>query len=247
MSIIIFPPSIEIRGTNASDNLKGTKNSDSIFGLNGNDSLFGKQGRDSLFGGNGRDLLKGGRGDDLLFGDFDDDLLFGGAGKDELNGGFGEDFLDGGNGNDILVGGDGNDILVGGAGDDRLLGGESNPIVILIFPPPPPARNNQVDVLTGGRGADTFVLSTLGPADGPIVPYFGDGFAIITDFNRAEGDRIELLGSPLNNNYRFDNTLGGTKISLDGDLIAFVANAEIDRHVDVNFVGQFVPPITPIF
>lgn len=46
------------------------------------------------------------------------------------------------------------------------------------------------DVMTGDSGADTFVLgSTLG------VYYLGAGRATITDFNRAEGDLIQVTGS----------------------------------------------------
>ena len=51
----------------------------------------------------------------------------------------------------------------------------------------------EYDTLTGGTGADTFVLGdTLGI-------YYGDNydhsFATITDFSSAQGDTIQLFGS----------------------------------------------------
>lgn len=242
MSLIFIPPdAVEIRGTNGNDDLIGTKDPDFIFGFDGDDTIEGKQGNDTVYGGIGKDRLFGNSGDDLLFGDAGNDRLFGGKGNDELNGDAGNDRLFGGSGNDLLVGGKGNDVLVGGAGDDRLLGGEFFSFVILPFPPVSPPSSKQIDILTGGVGADTFVLSTFGPADGPVQPYLGDGYAVITDFDRLEGDKIELLGSATNNNYTFNKTLVGTEIALDGDLLAIVANTAIDPTTDINFVGRFAP------
>ena len=109
------------------------------------------------------------------------------------------------------------------------------------FPLVEPPQSNQIDLLTGGAGADTFVLSTFGPADAPVHPYLGSGFAIITDFSPLEGDRIELLGFQNNHDYSFTNTIVGTKISFRGDTIAFIINAEINPTADVNFVSGFAP------
>ncbi len=210
----ILLPNDAITGTNNPDFLRGSQNSDFIFGLDGDDSIAGKDGND---------------------------ILYGDAGNDDLNGDNGNDILIGGTGDDLLVGGKGNDILVGGAGNDRLLGGEFYSFTIVPFPLVEPPQSNQIDLLTGGAGADTFVLSTFGPADGPVQPYLGSGFAIITDFSRLEGDRIELLGFENNHDYSFTNTIVGTKISFRGDPIALVINAEIDPTADVNFVSGFAP------
>ncbi len=210
----ILLPNDAITGTNNPDFLRGSQNSDFIFGSDGDDSIAGKDGND---------------------------ILYGDAGNDDLNGDNGNDILIGGTGDDLLVGGKGNDILVGGAGNDRLLGGEFYSFTIVPFPLVEPPQSNQIDLLTGGAGADTFVLSTFGPADGPVQPYLGSGFAIITDFSRLEGDRIELLGFENNHDYSFTNTIVGTKISFRGDPIALVINAEIDPTADVNFVSGFAP------
>ena len=80
----------------------------------------------------------------------------------------GDDVVTGGAGPDSLNGGAGDDILIGGGGADRLTGGTG------------------ADILTGGTGADAFIfndVSQFGPAGQEDV---------ITDFNRAEGDRIRL-------------------------------------------------------
>ncbi|KQU71853.1 hypothetical protein ASC75_24125 [Aminobacter sp. DSM 101952] len=71
----------------------------------------------------------------------------------------------GNGGNDVLIGNGGNDLLFGGDGNDILHGGDG------------------ADTMTGGSGADTFVISadTLGAIND-----------VITDFNPAEGDQIDL-------------------------------------------------------
>ena len=74
--------------------------------------------------------------------------------------------LNGGDGADYLVGGDGNDILNGGKGDDILAGGLGS------------------DTMTGGEGADTFVVD--------IDSLDLDVSDVITDYNKAEGDVIDL-------------------------------------------------------
>ncbi|MGA3682251.1 retention module-containing protein [Pseudomonas graminis] len=78
----------------------------------------------------------------------------------------GNDTLLGGNGNDILFGQGGDDILNGGNGNDILIGGKGN------------------DILTGGAGADTFAWKAGDTNSG--------GFDVIKDFNKGEGDRIDL-------------------------------------------------------
>lgn len=200
------------------------------------------QPNNTIQGTEGNDLLQGTSESDVIFGEAGHDTLQGKQGNDELYGGNDNDLLRGGVGDDLLIGGEGSDILLGGNGSDRLLGGEFSSFGGAPFPPEstPTPGSQQFDILFGGEDADTFVLSTFGAADEPITPYIGPGFAIIADFNSAEGDQIELLGSASNNDYVFENTLVGTKISLGQDLIAVAVNAEIDPSTDVSFVGRFV-------
>lgn len=86
-----------------------------------------------------------------------------------LNGGSGNDVLYGYGGDDFIYGNAKHDLLFGGDGRDTLVGGLGQ------------------DVLTGGTGADTFRFDSKNDS----LPGYGvrDGIA---DFNRAEGDKIDL-------------------------------------------------------
>jgi Ca2+-binding RTX toxin-like protein len=108
-----------------------------------------------------------------LFGDNGANVLSGCGGADVILGFGGPDTLVGDTrnvpfGNDTLNGGDGNDILNGGKGGDSL---------------------------TGGAGADTFVWNSAEESAGVSIPLGGIDVAntdVILDFNRAEGDVIDL-------------------------------------------------------
>lgn len=202
----------------------GTLTSDVLQGSTAADALDGDEGNDVLLGANGNDELAGGQGEDSLDG---------GNGNDTLNGGDGNDTLSGGNGKDLLTGGEGSDILVGGRGNDTLLGFSSTSTVA------------EYDTLTGGTGADTFVLGEskwgIGPAPNAIVGYLGDGYATITDFSSAQGDKIQIAGNITD--YSLDQTLnlsGGialdTAIYYKGDLIGVVQDTTaIDLSADFTF------------
>jgi Ca2+-binding RTX toxin-like protein len=84
--------------------------------------------------------------------------LSGGAGNDKLDADHaGYALLDGGAGNDDLNGGPGYNVLLGGIGDDRLDGG---------------GQDGKVDLLIGGPGADTFVLSE---GENDVIAFFNPG------------------------------------------------------------------------
>ncbi|NBE07295.1 hypothetical protein GU920_07095 [Rhodobacter sp. CCP-1] len=132
-----------------------------VTGRNTNSTIDGGALDDRLDGAGGNDLLRGAGGQDVLIGGRGRDRLEGGAGTDQLFGDDSNDRLFGGDGTDILRGGAGNDQLNGGAGRDFLLGGTGR------------------DTLTGGGGADVFLFnSSL------------EGVDVITDFSRAEGDKL---------------------------------------------------------
>ncbi|MEQ1577080.1 MAG: Ig-like domain-containing protein [Hyphomicrobium sp.] len=87
----------------------------------------------------------GGAGEDEFIGDDGVDTLTGNGGNDILTGFNGNDILNGGDGDDELFGQGDLDTLNGGAGDDLLDGG----------------GDTVRDTLTGGTGADTFVVDDL--------------------------------------------------------------------------------------
>ena len=189
---------------------------DEIYGYAGNDVLSGLGGDDVLYGASGQDNLFGGEGSDKLYGDTQNDWLYGEAGNDNLYGQAGDDKLYGHTGNDALTGGSGKDYLSGfGSGQEY-------------------------DILTGGTEADTFAVGS--PTN--IVQYLGAGYATITDFNRGQGDKIQLLDlEDSNNQYSLgtSNWLGSsaldTGVYYKGDLMAIVQDTtNLSFQTDFTFV-----------
>lgn len=178
-----------VAGSDLANRLQGMDGNDVLDGRGGNDRLEGGAGNDVLVGGTGNDILVGGTGTDTADyagaaagvkaslalsgaqatgGAGIDTLssiesLAGSAFADRLEGGRTSNRLLGGAGSDTLMGLGGADRLDGGAGNDKLYGGEGK------------------DTLTGGAGKDRFVFDT--------APSSRD---TITDFHRAEGDKIQL-------------------------------------------------------
>src|SRR5690606_21443359 len=104
--------------------------------------------------------------------------IYGTQGDDTLTGTAGDDFINGLSGNDILYGLEGNDFLEGSEGADIVDGGAGDDVIRFDI------YDNAVDTLTGGAGADRFLIyeqsSTLLATDR------------ITDFSVADGDRLDL-------------------------------------------------------
>lgn len=203
-----------LEGSRRGDRLTGDAGANLLLGNDGADLLDGGGGRDRLVGGLGNDVYRidlgqdvvveyagGGAADkvlssalDFVLGRYTEHLhlqegavsgsgnnlanvivgnaaanrISGGGGGDRVVGGLGADEVIGDGGADRLDGGDGRDLLAGGGGDDVLLGGAA------------------ADSLSGGSGADRFVFtaSDLAPT--------GGGVDLVSDFSRAEGDRIDL-------------------------------------------------------
>ena len=193
-------------GGEGDDMLSGGSGADTLLGGNGNDTLVGGGGADNMVGGKGNDTyildnaaqvvveLPGG-GIDLIRSTFsitlsanvenltligtglagtgndgNNAMNFSAEGGGTLSGLAGRDTLTGGAGNDTLDGGADSDTLFGGEGDDVLIGGAG------------------ADRMTGGEGADRFVIRH---GETGATGSTGD---TITDFNRDEGDRIDLSG-----------------------------------------------------
>lgn len=166
-----------------------------VYGFGGDDALIGGRGADFFVGGLGADTIEGGDGFDYASyggaaagitlnlqtaahtGEAAGDVMTGIeafflTGYDDLfvgkNGPGSQHIVFGGGGGDLLRGGDlSNDWLFGEAGGDTLVGGSLD------------------DLLAGGQGADGF----------RFLSWVGNGVDSILDYNRAEGDRIELVGA----------------------------------------------------
>jgi Ca2+-binding RTX toxin-like protein len=210
-------------GLGGEDNFRGGAGNDWLLGGAGNDLIFGEEGSDYIEGGGGADQIWGGLGNefassgndtaayrtspasvfvslhahyrgawhgdaegdqlynienlwgskfnDVLWGDDYGNALNGFEGNDILRGFGGDDSIDGGDGHDELYGGHHRDTLNGGSGNDRLEGGMGG------------------DTMSGGSGADTFAWMYTTESDGSTW-----NTDLITDFNRAEGDLIDLHG-----------------------------------------------------
>jgi Ca2+-binding RTX toxin-like protein len=152
----------EIHGGAGDDTITGWAGADFLTGDDGADVINGGSAFDRTNGNAGNDTVHGNAGDDWVTGGKDNDVLYGDDGNDIINGNLGNDTADGGAGNDTVRGGQSDDVLSGGAGDDYIAGDLGN------------------DTMSGGSGADTFRA------------FAGGGHDVITDFNAAEGDRIQL-------------------------------------------------------
>jgi glucose/arabinose dehydrogenase len=133
-----------------------------LRGEDGDDAIWGGPLFDDAHGNAGNDTVHGGLGDDWVVGGKDNDVLYGDHGGDIVYGNLGSDTCEGGDGDDLVRGGQANDILRGGAGADWLSGDLGD------------------DTITGGADADVFHA------------FLGCGPEIVTDFNRPEGDRVQL-------------------------------------------------------
>lgn len=200
------------------DNIDALAGDDTVFGNGGNDTLFGNDGNDYLYGGQGNDFLDGWVGNDALVGWGGNDTLWGYDGDDTLG-----DWYHGEAGSDELNGEAGNDTLYGyGRGIEGL----------------------EYDTLTGGSGADKFVLGqeTNSSVYG-YAYYLGGDYATITDFNYWEGDKFQAYGSSADYSLGTSNWSGSdaldTGIYYQGDLIAVVqdrSGSDVLLSEDFNFV-----------
>jgi len=133
--------------------------------------------------------------------------------SETLTGGINPDHIIALDGNDSLAGDNGNDILDGGLGKDTISGGAGN------------------DTLTGGENADLFSFSLeAGARD------------LITDFNIADGDLIDLTDASFVDLNRFadlqlTDTATGVDINLGGDHIISLSGVSSTELTYENFEG----------
>ncbi len=173
-------------------------------------------------------------------------VIIGGEGDDLLSGRTSLLALD-----SIIIGRAGDDTLQGDIANDHLLGEEGDDILQGTFLCPPwifkaavvrKEGNEEFDTLTGGAGADQFILGELFESDDPLfddqeaVLYSQagiDDYALITDFNPDE-DLIQLTGEASDYSLAVfpDGFPEGTAIYLgaveDSEVIAILSDVLID-------------------
>jgi Ca2+-binding RTX toxin-like protein len=120
---------------------------------------------------------------------------------------------------DVLVGGSGNDQLWGESGNDQLTGTDAT------------ARGvGEQDTLTGGVGADWFIL---GDGQGAYYSTGGDqDYAVITDFTAGE-DRLQLYGTWAD--YQ--------QVVQDGNLLLSYGNDRIAQFTGVTSLGDIADTV----
>ena len=216
----------ELEGAGGNDQIFGGAGNDTLRGGDGRDTLHGEAGMDTLEGDAGNDDLRGGDGDDILDGGADNDTLRGDAGNDTLLGGFGADNLQGGADNDVLEGGADNDFLSGGSGNDTLRGDDGadnlsgnsgNDILEGGAGEDTLTGGTGQDTQTGGAGADEFRFTVWPNTDSRRETEFSAPDQV-TDFNRAEGDEINLFRA-FANPFVFRGELPGTFTNTVGDAL----------------------------
>jgi len=211
--------------------------------------------------------------DRVNFSNFEHYSVTGTTKDDWIETGDGNDVLAGIAGNDNLFGNRGNDYLFGGEGDDTLQGSNNSDYGYDIPPDPDDYFQipthvydlaNDIDVLTGGVGADAFVLGA-GSETSYINQVFyakavnsyqqiansgSSDYALITDFNPTEGDTIRLHDMRPCNGYSLGATPAdvpsGTGLFFNQDLIA-VIQGPFSAPLDLNasyfqYVGLPCPP-----
>ncbi|MEH1896452.1 MAG: DVUA0089 family protein [Nostoc sp.] len=233
----------QLSGNNGNDSLNGGNGNDTLNGGSGADTLNGAAGNDTYIidgavdtiieaANSGTDIVRSsiaytlatnvenltvtGTGAISGTGNTLNNFIFGNSSNNTLNGLGGDDTLDGSLGNDTLNGGDGNDRLQGGPGNDKLNGDAGNDVLIGVFPNSllPPGLG-ETDTLTGGAGADRFILGDLiniyYDDNNTVNPGLGD-YSTITDFDSSQ-DLIRLKGAP--QDYRLQVVGTNTRIFVD--------------------------------
>jgi Ca2+-binding RTX toxin-like protein len=192
------------------DTLVSIKN---VIGSKFNDTLSAFLQEGTLDGGGGNDLLEA----DLFLG-----TLNGGAGNDTLRAVECGGILNGGDGNDRLRAEGFDGTLNGGAGNDTI---EVNVISIV----------DSIATVNGGAGADRI---NLGHDDKVICDYnsvsdspTGAGRDVITGFDGASGDRIDLTNIPV------------TNLSYVGGILNI--NTDFDAAVEMQIQLIGAPPVLP--
>lgn len=215
----VLPEHVEALILNGAAALAGTGNAraNTLTGTSGDNVLDGGAGIDTMLGGAGNDTYFVDDRSDRVFETVSISSASDAGGIDTVNslvsyslGGAGRQFIENltllgtgaisGTGNDLpnringngaantLIGKGGNDRLIGYGGDDRIDGGAGNDTLIGGSGLDRLSAGSGQDTLTGNTGIDFFIFTNEALADAATKA----AADLITDFNHAERDRIDL-------------------------------------------------------
>ena len=194
------------------DTFTGSSGNDMLETFAGNDVINSGGGNDVLSGGTGSDIMQGGNGSDFYVVESAGDQVVesAGSGTDAVyssvsftlpsnveglflaenfgtlsgTGNASDNLIIGNNSGNFIAGNDGMDLLHGRTGNDSINGGNGDDVI---------TGDAGADTLTGGAGADLFIYAQV--SDSAV----GSGDTI-TDFNAAQGDRIDISSVDANSN-----------------------------------------------
>jgi Ca2+-binding RTX toxin-like protein len=164
----------DFSGGTGDNTILGNAGADTLSAGAGFNTIFGGDGNDSILTGADHNVVNGNKGDDTVIGSSNvGDWLLGGQGNDfiDATASHGHNILNGNLGDDTVFAGVGGDSLRGGQGDDQINGGVGADWL---------SGDLGNNTLIGGQGADTFHAAA--------------GHDVVTDFNYAEGDRVQITG-----------------------------------------------------
>ena len=204
-----------------------------ITGGSGNDWLLGGAGNDTLIGGAGNDVLDGGTGNDRMIGGTGDDAYYVDSINDRVleNVGEGYDTIYSSvsytlpaNVERLILTGTADLSATGNGAANTLIGNSGNNVLI---------GGGGADILTGGGGADSFVFR-----QGDLLTAV-QTTDHITDFSRAEGDKIDFTALHLANAWQVQVGAYGSDWDVGVDLNG---DGRIDVHLLVTSrSGVLVP------
>lgn len=251
--VLDYSAAIDGTGNSLNNYMAGNVANNSLYGRSGNDLLWGGDGNDTLDGGDGNDTLYGGAGDDYLNGRSGIDQMSGNSGNDKYvvdnafdvvveNAAEGVDTIVStidytlganvenltltesavnGTGNDLgnyMLGTAGGNVILGKGGDDLINGRGGN------------------DVIVGGAGNDA-LYGDLG-ADKFRFDFQSEGIDLIRDFNRSEGDKIQItkssFGATSLDQFSYNSTTGA--LSFGSTQFATIANKPAGFSVQTDVV-----------
>ncbi|MBD2446146.1 calcium-binding protein [Nostoc sp. FACHB-152] len=211
-----------IYGTNSANYLNGGAGVDTMYGYGGNDYYVVDNSSDVVteFANQGTDTVYSYASTYTLTANVESLSLLGTAYSGYGNGL--NNTIYGTSSSNYLGGGGGNDTIYGDGGSDRINGYNTA------------TSSTEYDTLSGGSGADSFIL---GGSWG--VSYLGAGYASITDWSSI--DYIEAKGTASQYTLGYGNYEGtsalDTRVFYQGDLIALIRDTtNVNIATDFNFV-----------